>query len=182
MHYIDENHILLFLLQVLVLLGAARTLSALCEAIKIPALAGEILAGILLGPTLFGRLFPSLHAWFFPLDKTQWTMLDTASWLGVFFLLLSSGFHVNVGHALRKGRAAILIGIVGVLVPFAIGYPVFRTLDAMYWGDKATPLSFALFLSVAGSITAISVVARALGDLKISKTSEGSSCTSSMCY
>ena len=174
MHYLDESHILLFLLQVLILLGCARTLSALCEAVKIPALAGEILAGIMLGPTLFGRVAPTLQAWLFPLDMTQWTMLDTASWLGVFFLLLSSGFHVNVGHAIRSGRAAILIGVVGVLIPIAIGYPVVRTFDTIYWGDQATPLSFALFLSVASSITAISVVARALGDLKIDKTPQGS--------
>ncbi|MBT8220548.1 MAG: cation:proton antiporter [Bacteroidia bacterium] len=174
MHYIDEGHILLFLLQVLVLLGGARTLGALCEAINIPALAGEMLAGILLGPTLFGRVAPTAQSWLFPLDETQWTMLDTASWLGVFFLLLSSGFHVNIRHAIRSGVAAMLIGVVGVLIPFIIGYPIFRSLDTIYWGDQATPLSFALFLSVAGSITAISVVARTLSDLKISKTPQGS--------
>lgn len=174
MHYLDESNILLFLLQVLILLGSARTLSALCEAVKIPAIAGEILAGILLGPTLLGRVSPSFQSWLFPIDQIQITMLETVSWLGVFFLLLSSGFHVNVGHAIRSGRAAMLIGIVGVLVPIAIGYPVFSTIDSIYWGDEATGLSFALFLSVAGSITAISVVARALGDLGINKTPQAS--------
>jgi hypothetical protein len=58
MYYLNETHILLFLLQVLVLLGVARTLSVICEAFKIPALVGEILAGILLGPTILGRVFP----------------------------------------------------------------------------------------------------------------------------
>ncbi|MCP4442939.1 MAG: cation:proton antiporter [Aureispira sp.] len=174
MHYLDESHILLFLVQVLVLLGTARTLSVFCEALKIPAIAGEILAGIVLGPTLLGRISPSLQSWIFPLDQTQSTMLETVSWLGVFFLLLSSGFHVDVRQALRSGRSAMFIGIVGVLVPIAIGYPIFSTLDASYWGDQATAISFALFLSVAASITAISVVARVLGDLKISKTPQAS--------
>lgn len=174
MHYLDESHILIFLLQVLILLGLARTLSVLCEAVKIPALAGEIVAGIILGPTLLGRVSPSFEAWLFPPDQIQWTMLDTVSWLGVFFLLLSSGFHVNITHAVRSGRSALLIGVIGVLVPLAIGYLAFQFLDESYWGDKATPISFALFLSVAGSITAISVVARALEDLKINKTPEGS--------
>lgn len=174
MHYLSETHILLFLVQVLVLLGFARTLSVFCEAFKIPAIAGEILAGILLGPTLLGRVSPDFQAWLFPPDQTQAIMLETVSWLGVFFLLLASGFHVDVRQALRSGRSATLIGIVGVLVPIAIGYPVFSMFDAMYWGDSANALSFALFLSVAGSITAISVVARALGDLGISKTSEAS--------
>ena len=173
MHYLNESHILLFLVQVLILLGCARTLSVICEALKIPAIAGEILAGILLGPTLLGRISPATQLWLFPFDQIQWTMLETVSWLGVFFLLLSSGFHVDVRHALRSGRAAFLVGIVGVLFPIAIGYFVFSTFDSSYWGDKATALSFALFLSVASSITAISVVARVLGDLGISKTPQG---------
>jgi Kef-type K+ transport system membrane component KefB len=179
MYYLNETHILLFLLQVLVLLGVARTLSVICEAFKIPALVGEILAGILLGPTILGRVSPTVEAWLFPSDLIQWTMLETISWLGVFFLLLSSGFHVDIKKAVRSGRAAMLIGIVGVLVPIAIGFPVFSAFNSGYWGEKATALSFALFLSVAGSITAISVVARILGDLNISKTPKGSLAISS---
>lgn len=174
MHYLSESHILLFIVQILVLLGFARTLGVLCESIKIPALAGEILAGVLLGPTLFGRISPDLQHMLFPDDETQSIMLETVSWLGVFFLLLASGFHVNVGHALKSGRASILIGIVGVLFPIAIGYPIFSTFDSEYWGASATALSFPLFVSVACSITAISVVARALGDLGISKASQAS--------
>lgn len=174
MHYLNENHILLFLLQVLILLGFARTLSVLCEAIKIPAIAGEILAGIILGPTLFGRFAPETQNWLFPLDQTQSTMLETVSWLGVFFLLLSSGFHVNMSHAIKSGKAAMLIGVVGVLFPIAVGYPIFKAFDASYWGAESTELIFALFLSVAASITAISVVARAVDDLGINKTPEAS--------
>ena len=174
MHYLDESHILIFLLQVLALLGLARTLGVICEAVKIPAITGEILAGVMLGPTLFGRLAPAMQEWLFPYDQVQWTMLDTVSWLGVFFLLLSSGFHVNINHTIRSGRAAFYVGIVGVLVPIAIGYPIFGLLDSVYWGPEADALSFSLFLAVACSITAISVVARSLGDLKLSKTPEAS--------
>ena len=174
MHYLNESHILLFLLQVLILLGFARTLSVLCEAIKIPAIAGEIMAGIILGPTLFGRIAPETQSWLFPLDQTQSTMLETVSWLGVFFLLLSSGFHVNVRHAIKSGKAAMFIGIVGVLFPIAVGYPIFKAMDSAYWGAESTELIFALFLSVAASITAISVVARAINDLGINKTPEAS--------
>jgi len=99
MHYLNESHILLFLVQVLVILGCARTLNVICESVKVPAIAGDILTGIILGPTLLGRVFPSLQAWIFPVDQTQSIMLETVSWLGVFFLLLSSGFHVNIGQA-----------------------------------------------------------------------------------
>ncbi len=88
MHYLDESHILLFLVQVLVILGCARTLSIICESFKIPAIAGDILAGILLGPTLLGRVAPSLQVWLFPMDQVQSIMLETVSWLGVFLLVL----------------------------------------------------------------------------------------------
>ncbi|HJL27292.1 MAG TPA: cation:proton antiporter, partial [Polyangiaceae bacterium LLY-WYZ-15_(1-7)] len=90
MHVLDESHILLFLLQLLVLLGAARTLGALCEELRVPAIAGEILAGVLLGPTVFGRIGPDAQRWLFPSETVQATMLETVSWLGVFFLLLAS--------------------------------------------------------------------------------------------
>jgi len=172
-HILDESHILLFLLQVLVLLGVARTLAVLCESVKVPALAGEIMAGVVLGPTILGRVSPSSQDWLFPDDRIQSTMLETVSWLGVFFLLLSSGFHVDVSQAIRQGRAATLIGIVGVLLPIAVGYPIFLTLDESLRGEAATRLSFALFLAVAASITAISVVARSLGDMGVAKTDEG---------
>jgi len=173
MHILDESHILLFLLQLLVLLGAARTLGALCEEIRVPAIAGEILAGVLLGPTVFGRISADAQRTLFPADAAQGTMLETVSWLGVFFLLLASGFHVDVRRALREGRAALLVGIVGVLVPIAIGYPVFATFDASLWGAEANRLSFSLFLAVAASITAISVVARAISDLGLAGSEDG---------
>ena len=158
MHYLDESHILLFLVQVLILLGAARTLSALCEEIHVPAIAGEILAGVLLGPTLLGRVAPSAYEALFPAETIQSTMLETVSWLGVFFLLLASGFHVDVGKALKQGKAAFFIGIVGVVVPILIGFPVFASVGEHYWGANANRVSFSLFLAVAASITAISVV------------------------
>lgn len=173
-HVLDESHILLFLLQLVVLLGVARTFGALCEEVGVPALAGEILAGVALGPTVFGRLAPLYQQRLFPHEAVQSTMLETVSWLGVFFLLLASGFHVDVGQAVRSGKVPMLVGIVGVVVPIAIGAPIFALLDPSVRGDGADMLSFALFVGVAGSITAISVVARALGDLGLNGTEEGS--------
>lgn len=173
MHILDESHILLFLVQLSVLLALARTLGAAGEALGVPALAGEILAGILLGPTVLGRAAPGLQETLFPAEAVQGTMLETVSWIGVFFLLLASGFHVDVGQALRSGRAAVSVGIVGVLVPIALGVPAFLWLPERFHGPAADAPVFALFLAVAGSITAISVVARALGDLGLTRSAEG---------
>ena len=180
MHYLNESHILLFLIQLLLLLSLARTLGVLCRRIGIPALAGEIVTGVILGPTIMGRFAPALHAALFPGDAIQFTMLDTVSWLGVFFLLLSVGFEVDLTRALfRQGRGALSVGIIGVLIPIAIGFPVFYFVGESYWGPEASRSGFALFLAVAGSITAISVVARVLRDLNIVKTDSGSMILSS---
>lgn len=174
MHYLDESHLQLFLVQLSLLLAVARTLGVACQRIKIPALAGEILTGVILGPTLLGRIDPALQQALFPQEIIQAAMLDTVSWLGVFFLLLSVGFEVDVSRAVfRQGKAALSVGIVGVLVPLAVGASVFWFLDASYHGPQATRVGFTLFLAVAASITAISVIARVLRDLEIVKTDLG---------
>lgn len=174
MHYLDESHIELFLLQLLLLLAVARTLGAACQHVRIPALAGELLTGILLGPTILGRVSPELQQALFPMEAVQVTMLDTVAWLGVFFLLLSVGFEVDISRAvLRRGKAALSIGVVGVLLPIVVGVGAFFSLDATYRGPNATQLGFTLFLAVAGSITAISVTARVLRDLSILRSDLG---------
>ena len=173
MHYLDESHILLFLLQLFVLLVSAKLLGALCQRRGIPALAGEILAGILLGPTVFGRILPSLQAALFSPEPIQATMLETVSWFGVLFLLLATGFEVDISTVWKQGKSALSIGVVGVLVPLGIGCLVFPFLSPALWGPQATHLSFTLMLATAASITAISVVARVIHDLNITKSDVG---------
>ncbi len=174
MHYLDESHISLLLVQLFVLLATAKILGAICHARGIPALAGEILAGILLGPTILGRLSPVLYHNLFPPEVIQFAMLDTVSWIGVLFLLLSTGFEVNISTVWKQSTAALSIGVVGVVVPIVVGCMVFYWLPAEYWGENANHLTFTLFLATAASITAISIVAKLLHDMNILKSDVGS--------
>ena len=174
MHYLDESHILLFLVQLFALLAFARTFGVVCRKLDVPPLAGELLVGVVLGPTILGRVAPSVQVALFPPDPVQFTMLDTVAWLGVFFLLLSVGFEVRVPRGARApAAAAASVGIIGVLVPVAIGVLAFWQLDPAYWGPETTQMGFAVFLAVAGSITAISVVARLVRDLDLMGTRIG---------
>lgn len=173
MHYLDESHILIFLIQVFILLVAAKLFGLLCQRRGIPALAGEILAGIILGPTIFGRVLPSLQTAIFPNDPIQATMLETIAWLGVLFLLLATGFEVRISTVWKQSKACLVIGFVGVVVPFLLGCAVFWWLPEKYWGVRADHLTFTLFLSIAASISAISVIARILHDLDILKSDFG---------
>ncbi|MBN1577025.1 MAG: cation:proton antiporter, partial [Chitinispirillaceae bacterium] len=91
MHHLNESHIFLFLLQLFIVILLARTVGELFKKWKQPALTAELLIGILLGPTVFGRLFPAGFHWLFPADAVQQSMLETAAWIGVLFLLLDTG-------------------------------------------------------------------------------------------
>ena len=174
MHYMDESHISLFLVQVFVLLVFAKVLGALCQRIGVPVLAGEILAGIFLGPTILGRGLPAFQAYLFPRETIQVAMLDTVSWFGVLFLLLSTGFEVNISTVWKQGRAALSIGVIGVVIPILIGCAAFWWLPDAHWGANADRLTFTLFLATAASITAISIVARLMYDMDILKSDLGS--------
>jgi len=172
-HYMSEEHLLVFLIQVLVLLSTAKILGELCQRRGIPALAGEIFTGIVLGPTILGRVWPGLHGRLFPADLVQQSMLETVSWFGVLFLLLATGFEVNISTVWKQGKACLTIGVVGVVIPFLIGCGVFWWFPDKYWGANAGQLTFTLFLSMAAAISAISIIARILHDLEILKSDFG---------
>jgi len=172
-HYLDESNLLIFLVQILVLLTTAKILGELCQRRGIPALAGEILTGILLGPTILGRALPALEAQLFPIDLVQQNMLETVSWFGVLFLLLATGFEVNISTVWKQGKTCLIIGVVGVAVPMLVGCTAFWWLPPNYWGANADHITFTLFLATAASISAITVIAKVLHDLDILKSDLG---------
>ncbi|MDH3976711.1 MAG: cation:proton antiporter [Deltaproteobacteria bacterium] len=172
-HYLNETHILVFLVQLSILLLGAQLMGALFRRFGYPALAGEILTGILLGPTILGRLFPPIYEALFPRNIIQQNMLETVSWLGVLFLLLATGFEVNISSMWRQGKAAITVGTVGVIIPILIGVGVFYWFPSELWGAKANRLTFTLFMATAAAISAIPVIAKVLHDLEILKSDLG---------
>jgi len=174
MYYLSEQHLLIFLLQIFVLLLCAKIAGHLSRKMGQPPLVGEIIIGILLGPSIFGRIAPLLYSSLFPNDPIQQSMLDTVAWLGAFFLLLITGFEVNISTAWKQGKTALTIGVVGVIIPLSISLVVFLLSPGTYLHPSAsTHFITALFLGVAVSISAIPVLARLLHDLKLLKTDLG---------
>ncbi len=172
-HYLSEGNIHIFLIQVLILLSFAKLLSGLIQRWGWPALVGEILCGIIFGPTIFGRLLPGLYATVFPADLIQQNMLETVSWFGVLFLLLVTGFEVRLSSVWKQGKAALTIGVVGVVIPLLIGLLVFYWIPESYWGVNSGRVIFTLFLATAAAISAIPVIAKILHDLEILKSDLG---------
>jgi Kef-type K+ transport system membrane component KefB len=103
MHYLDESHIFLFLIQLLILLGLARGFGTLLRRIGQPAISAEILVGVLLGPTVFGRVAPGAWRAVFPPDPIQQNMIETGTSLTFICLLglLGGSITLKIGiHAL----------------------------------------------------------------------------------
>lgn len=169
----SEDQLLLFLVQMLVVLGLARVLGEVFRRFGQPPLAGEILAGVLLGQTVFGHVAPELFATVFPEDPLQRAIFDVTADIGILFLLLVVGLEVNVAAAWKMRNQTFIVAVTGVLVPLALGTGVAWLLyDA--WVELETPrLAFALLVGAGVSITAITVVARLLFDLKIVKSDLG---------
>lgn len=173
MHFLNEQNIFLFLVQVFLLLGLARSLGELFRSWKLPTFTAEILVGIFLGPTILGRFFPSLYQTIFPQDITQINMLETVAWLGILFLLLDTGLEVDFSSALKQGSDAFKIAITDIAIPMAISFTACLFLPTHYLVNPNQRIYFSLFMATAMTISAMAIAARALHDLKLSKTDLG---------
>lgn len=169
----DAEIVVLFL-SLGVLLGTARLFGQLAQMLHQPAVLGELLAGVLLGPTLFGAILPEAHSWLFPATGSNAVALHAVTTLSIVLFLLIAGLEVDLSTIWRQGRVAIKVGVLGMLIPAALGFMVAIGLsDRLGRQDDADPLLFALFLSIAFAISALPVIARTLMDLDLYRTDLG---------
>ncbi len=173
MHYLDESHILLFLVQLFIIIGFARGLGELFKKFKQPALTAEILVGVILGPTVLGRFLPALQQTIFPVEAIQQTMLDTVAWVGVLFLLLETGLEIDFSIAWRQRGSAFLIAISDIVVPMIIAFAAVVFLPSKYMVNPDQRIVFSLFMATVMTISAMPVAARVLHDLKLLKADMG---------
>lgn len=173
MTFFTEDNIFIFLVQIFLLLGLARVLGELFRKWKQPALTAEILVGVLLGPTILGRFFPSVYQYVFPANATQHNMLETVAWLGVLFLLLEVGLEIDFSSAWRQRGNALKIALSDVVLPMIIAFVPCLFLPDSYLVDANRRIIFAVFMATVMTISALPITARALHDLKLSKTDLG---------
>jgi Kef-type K+ transport system membrane component KefB/mannitol/fructose-specific phosphotransferase system IIA component len=170
---VHGDPILLFMIQVVVVLGLARVLGEIFRYFHQPPLAGEILAGIILGQTILGHLAPGTFEWLFPRDELQEAMFGVTAEIGILFLLLVVGLEVHIGSAWKMRKQTFGVAVTGVLVPLALGTVVAWIMYPQWMEVPAPRLAFALLIGAGVAITAITVVARLLFDLKIIKSDLG---------
>jgi len=157
-----------------VLLGAARLLGELAHRLRQPAVLGELLAGVVLGPTILGNLLPGIHGFLFPATGPNALALSAITTLAVVLFLLVAGMEVDLSTVRRQGRVAPRVSAVGIGLSFAVGFGVAWWLpERMGWSGSADPVVFALFFATALSISALPVIAKTLMDLDLYRTDLG---------
>jgi Kef-type K+ transport system membrane component KefB len=159
------------LLALTVIMITARVVGVLFARVNQPAVIGEVVGGIILGPSLLGRLSPDAAAFLFPADAAPF--LGVISQIGVILYMFLIGLELDLGVLRARLSMTIVISQASIVVPFALGgalaFVLFESL-----APGGVPLSsFLLFLGVSMSITAFPVLARILGDRGLQKTSMG---------
>jgi Kef-type K+ transport system membrane component KefB len=162
----------LHLLRALIaLLLTSAALGAFCRWIQQPPVIGEILAGICLGPSLLGRLAPSLQAYIIPADVAP--QLGTVAQIGIILFMFLVGLELDLSVMKSNSRSTLAISHASIIVPFVLGsiaalwlYPSFGTPTASF------PV-FTLFLGISLSVTAFPVLARILTDNALSRSPMG---------
>ncbi len=158
------------LLAMTVIIITARVLGLLFKRLNQPAVIGEVIGGILLGPSLLGRIAPEAAAFVLPPDAAP--VLGILSQLGVILFMFLVGLELDLGVVRTKLSSTIVISQASIIAPFALG-----SLVALVLYDSAPAgvpfLSFVLFIGVSLSITAFPVLARILQDRRLQRTAMG---------
>ena len=170
---LDEHELLVFWTQLLVLVAAARFCGAVMRRLNLPSVIGQLGAGVILGPSIFGRVWTDGFEWFLPEHEISSGALFAVSWLGVAFLLVTAGFETDLGLIRRLGRAAALVTGFSLVVPLIGGLVVGGVLPESFIGPESDRTVFALFVAAALAVSALAVIAKILSELGLMRRDFG---------
>jgi len=158
-------------LQLFVIIAVSRAVGKQFTRIGLPAVVGEMTAGILLGPSLFGWLAPGAFAFVFPADSLG--ALQLLSQAGICLFMFAVGMDLDLQQVRSSARTAVVVSQASIVVPFLFGVGLAYFLYDLA-GPRATFIGFALFMGISMSITAFPVLARILQERGLSRTPLGS--------
>ncbi|WP_413174950.1 cation:proton antiporter [Anabaena azotica] len=163
--------VILVLVEVLIVIGLSRLVGLAFKSIKQPLVIGEIVAGIMLGPSLFGLITPHLAVTLFPPETIPF--LNVLSQVGLIFFMFLIGLELNPKYLSGNLQAAILISNVSIIVPFSLAAILALLLYPLVSNGTVSFTAFALFLGAAMSITAFPVLARIITENNLQGTRLG---------
>lgn len=161
----------LLLAQIVVILCAARALGWLFRKLHQPRVIGEMLAGILLGPSLLGWAAPNLSAALFPVSSLP--ALSALSQLGLLLFMFLIGLEVDLSQVRELGRSAVVTSQASIAIPFLCGSLLAVYLYPRFADPQVNFVAFVLFIGTAISITAFPVLARILTERDLLRTRVG---------
>ncbi|MEH2346430.1 MAG: cation:proton antiporter [Nostoc sp.] len=163
--------VILVLVEVLIVIGLSRLVGLAFRSIKQPLVIGEIVAGIMLGPSLFGLVAPHIAVTLFPPETIPF--LNVLSQVGLIFFMFLIGLELNPKYLGGQLEVAILTSHVSILVPFSLGTLLAVILYPLVSNASVSFTAFALFLGAAMSITAFPVLARIITENNLQGTRLG---------
>ena len=168
------NDVTIILFDIGILLGFSLFLGEVARRFRQPRVVGEIMAGVLLGPTFLGKLAPAIQLGIFPLGDHTLTAIEGLTTVAVVLLLLVAGTEINLSSVIKLGKTAFLVSALGIAIPFGLGFAAAHTMPS-YLGfiADADLMTFALFFGTALSISALPVIAKTLMDMNLIKSDLG---------
>ena len=163
----------LLLAQVATLILVGRLLGEVMQRVGQPAVIGQLLGGILLGPSFFGLFWPQAQHALFPHDPQQQSMINAIAQLGILMLLLLAGMEMDFGLIKRIRRAALFTSISGIALPFVCGFFLGESLPTAILPQAQYRLITALFLGTALSISSVKVVAVVVREMNFARRNLG---------
>lgn len=161
----------ILLAQIITIIIAARLLGWICTKIGQPTVIGEIIAGIVLGPSLIGSYFPEFSAALFPAQSLG--NLQFLSQIGLILFMFMVGMELDLKTLKNKARDAVVISHASIIIPFTLGMGLAYFIYQSFAPSGVQFLSFGLFIGIAMSITAFPVLARIVHERGIHKTRLG---------
>lgn len=174
METLTSHNITVMFLSLGVLLFAARVLGELAQRMHQPAVVGELIAGVLLGPTILGTLAPEVSSLLFPRQGLNAIALETIATLAIVLFLLVAGMEVDLSTMWKQGKVGCKVGLTSIVIPFFVALAAALIVPgALGRHLNADPLIFALFLAIAISISALPVIAKTLMDMNLYRSDLG---------
>ncbi|WP_438493526.1 cation:proton antiporter [Streptomyces asiaticus] len=164
---LPAHQLFVFLLQAGLLVLLAVVCGRLATRLRMPAVAGELCVGILLGPTVLGNLAPTVADWLLPRSPAQFHLLDALGQIGVVLLVGVTGMEIDTGLIRRRGTTALIVGLGGLLLPLGFGFASGWVVPDSMIPAGTDRLVFALFLAVALCVSALPVIAKILTDMNL---------------
>jgi K+:H+ antiporter len=158
--------LLVFLLQLGILLLAALSLGKLASQLKLPAIVGELCAGVLLGPSVLHPLLPRLSNWLLPPAAGQFHLIDAVGELGVIFLMGVMGTYFDSGLIRRRKKVVLTLSGWCLLLPLALGLTTGFAVRGLAEPGQSHVV-FMLFIGIVMSVTALPVIAKTLADMDL---------------